>query len=53
MREPKQIIKRIVDLSKLAPDGVMGEPLSVHYSGGDTLSQDITDWLELNKIPLK
>ncbi len=40
-------------ITKLAPNAVMGEPLSVHYSGGGTLSQDVTDWLELNKIPLK
>lgn len=40
-------------IAKLAPDAVMGEPLSVHYSGGGTLSQDVKDWLELNKIPLK
>ena len=40
-------------ITKLAPDAIMGEPLSVHYSGGGTLSQDVTDWLEYNKIPLK
>ncbi len=40
-------------ITKLAPNAGLGEPLSVHYSGGSTLSQDITDWLELNKIPLK
>ncbi len=40
-------------IGKLTPDAVMGEPLSVHYSGGSTLSQDVTDWLELNKIPRK
>lgn len=39
-------------IAKLAPDSVMGEGLSVHYSGGSTLSQDISDWLELNGIPL-
>ncbi len=37
-------------ITKLAPDAVMGEPLSIHYSGGDTLPQDIADWLELNRI---
>ncbi len=40
-------------IAKLAPDAGMGEPLSVHYSGGGTLSQDVADWLELNKIPPK
>lgn len=39
-------------IAKLAPDSVMGEGLSVHYSGGSSLSQDVTDWLEANKIPL-
>ncbi len=40
-------------ITKLAPNASLGEPLSVHYSGGGTLLQDITDWLELNKIPRK
>ena len=39
-------------ISKLAPDAVLGEPLSIHYSGGSSLSQDISDWLELNRIPV-
>ena len=30
---------------KLAPDAVMGEPLSVHYSGDDSLSDNIAAWL--------
>lgn len=29
----------------------MGEGLSVHYSDGSSLSQDVSDWLELNGIP--
>lgn len=37
-------------IAKLAPDAVLGEGLSVHYSGGSSLSQDVTDWLELNGI---
>ena len=28
----------------------MGEALSVHYSGGDSLSEDIAEWLEGNGI---
>ena len=28
-------------IAKLAPDADMGEGLSVHYSGGSTLSEDI------------
>lgn len=38
-------------IAKLAPDAVMGEPLSVHYSGGGSLPDDIAAWLELNQIP--
>ncbi len=37
-------------IAKLAPDAVMGEGLSVHYSGGSTLSGDVTAWLETNGI---
>lgn len=33
-------------IAKLAPDAVLGEGLSVHYSGGGTLSQDVADWLD-------
>lgn len=39
-------------IAKMAPDSILGEGLSVHYSGGSSLSQDVTDWLEANKIPL-
>ena len=38
-------------IAKLAPDAVLGEPLSVHYSGGSSLPDDIAAWLELNRIP--
>ena len=37
-------------IAKLAPDAAMGEGLSVHYSGGDTLPDDIAAWLEANEI---
>lgn len=37
-------------ITKLAPDAFMGEPLSVHYSGGSSLPDDIATWLELNQI---
>ena len=37
-------------IAKLAPDAVMGEPLSVHYSGGGSLPDDIAAWLETNDI---
>lgn len=37
-------------ISKLVPNAVMGEALSIHYSGGSKLPEDITDWLEKNNI---
>lgn len=37
-------------IAKLAPDAVMGEGLSIHYSGGSSLSGDIEQWLKLNEI---
>ena len=40
-------------ITKLAPDAAMGEPLSVHYSGGNGLPDDIAAWLEINDIPTK
>lgn len=33
-------------IAKLAPDAEIGPGLSVHYSGGSTLPQDVADWLE-------
>lgn len=37
-------------ITKLAPDAVMGEPLSIHYSGGSSLPEDVEAWLKLNNI---
>ncbi len=37
-------------IAKLAPDAVMGEGLSVHYSGGSGLPEDVKAWLEMNGI---
>lgn len=37
-------------IAKLAPNSTMGEGLSVHYSGGTTLSDDISNWLKLNGV---
>ena len=37
-------------IAKLAPNAAMGEALSIHYSGGSTLSGDVTDWLRSNGI---
>jgi formylglycine-generating enzyme required for sulfatase activity/flavodoxin len=40
-------------IAKLEPDAVMGEALSVHYSGGSGLSGDIAKWIESNEIKTK
>lgn len=40
----------ITAISKLVPEAAMGEGLSVHYSGGSELSNDISQWLETNEI---
>lgn len=37
-------------IAKLAPNSNIGEGLSVHYSGGDTLSRDVASWLEATGI---
>lgn len=37
-------------IAKLASDAGMGEALSVHYSGGESLAEDIGAWLEENGI---
>ena len=37
-------------ISKLAPDAVIGEGLSVHYSGGSTLVEDVAEWLDENGV---
>lgn len=35
-------------ITKLAPDAIMGEPLSIHYSGGSSMPDDVAAWLETN-----
>lgn len=35
-------------IAKLVPDAKMGEALSVHYSGGNDLPDEITEWLKIN-----
>lgn len=35
-------------IAKLAPNSDIGEGLSVHYSGGNTLSDDVAAWLQAN-----
>ena len=37
-------------IEKLVPDAELGEALSVHYSGGTSLSDDIREWLDSNEI---
>lgn len=37
-------------IAKQTPDATMGEALSVHYSGGGSLSNDIEEWLKTNGI---
>ncbi len=37
-------------IAKLAPDAVLGTGLSIHYSGGASLSSDVAEWLEENRI---
>lgn len=40
----------INDIAKLAPNSKIGEGLSIHYSGGNSLEDDIDNWLEINGI---
>lgn len=40
-------------IAKLAPDADLGEGLSVHYSGGSSLHDDVSAWLSGNGISLK
>jgi hypothetical protein len=37
----------------LAPDSIMKEGLSIHYSGGGTMSEDVSAWLDSNGIERK
>ena len=37
-------------IAKLAPDSDIGEGLSVHYSGGSSLPDDVSAWLDGNEI---
>lgn len=40
-------------IAKLAPESVIGEGLSVHYSGGVSLPDDVSAWLDENGITRK
>ena len=37
-------------ISKLVPESEMGEALSIHYSGGAELEEDVMNWLTENEI---
>ena len=37
-------------IAKLAPDARIGDGLSVHYSGGGSLADDVSAWLARNGI---
>ena len=40
----------ITAISKLAPKAKIGSGLSIHYSGGSTLSKDVEKWLKQNGL---
>ena len=40
----------ITAISKLAPNAKIGDGLSVHYSGGSSLSKDVEKWLVKNGV---
>lgn len=37
-------------ISKIVPDAAMGEALSIHYSGGSSMPDDVSEWLATNGI---
>lgn len=37
-------------IAKLAPDSEIGEGLSIHYSGGSDMPDDVSKWLDENGI---
>ena len=43
----------VTAIAKLAPNSPIGNALSVHYSGGASLSDDIRAWLNANGILIK
>lgn len=38
-------------ITKLVPDAFLGEGLAISYSGGSSLSEDVTAWLSENGVP--
>lgn len=49
----RAIGQSITAIAKLAPNAKIGEGLSVHYSGGSSLSKDVAKWLEKNGVKTK
>jgi len=45
--------RSVSDITKLAPDAVIGEGLAVHYSGDSNLVEKISEWLSRNGIRVK
>ena len=43
----------ITAISKLAPKTKIGNGLSIHYSGGSSLSKDVEKWLNKNGLQRK
>ena len=40
----------ITAIAKLAPNSDIGEGLSIHYSGGSSMADDVTAWLSKNGL---
>ena len=40
-------------IAKMAPDSVIGKGMSVHYSGGESMPQDVSQWLKDNNVKTK
>ncbi len=38
-------------ITKLAPDAILGEGLAISYSGGSSLPEEVSEWLNGNGIP--
>lgn len=43
-----QFGQSLTAIAKLVPEAKMGEALSVHYSGGGSLPDDVEEWLRVN-----
>lgn len=37
-------------IAKLVPDAVIAEGLAIHYSGGNSMPEDVAAWLEQNGL---